>query len=116
MQTVIYHNPRCSKSRTTLALLRERGVEVRVVEYLKDTPSRAELKRVLNLLGRRPPDMVRFSEATARELGLSPDDVRTEDEWLELLVANPVLIERPIVVAGRRAAIGRPPEKVLEIL
>jgi len=111
----IYHNPRCSKSRATLQLLEARGLEPKIVEYLKTPPSAAELKRILKKLGRKPRELVRTCEPRYAELGLkhrAPDD----DALIALMVANPILIERPIVVAGDKAAIGRPPEKVLEIL
>lgn len=116
MKTVIYHNSRCSKSRETLKLLEARGIEPQVVEYLREPPDKAELARLLKLLGMKPARIVRFKEDTAKTLGLSPNDVRSDDEWIALLVANPVLIERPIVVHGRRAALGRPPEAVLALL
>lgn len=116
MSTVIYHNPRCSKSRATLALLTERGIEPEVITYLETPPSKAELKQVLSQLGVAPPDIIRFNEQVAKQAGLRPNDSRSEDEWLELMLANPILIERPIVVCGDQARIGRPPESVLEIL
>ncbi len=111
----IYHNPRCSKSRQTLALLQSRGIEPNVVDYLKDPPSAAELKAILKTLGMRPHDLVRRGEARYAELGLA-ECALSDDELIALMVANPVLIERPIVVSGKKAAIGRPPEKALEIL
>jgi arsenate reductase len=115
MTVTIYHNPRCSKSRETLALLVEKGVAPRVVEYLKTPPSAAELKSVLKALGLKPRDLMRKSEPCYAELGLKDRDL-DDDALIALMVANPILIERPIVVSGRRAAIGRPPEAVLEIL
>ncbi|HZP09327.1 arsenate reductase (glutaredoxin) [Methyloceanibacter sp.] len=111
----IYHNPRCSKSRQTLALLEARGVEPNVVDYLKDPPSAAELKAILKKLGMRPRDLIRRGEARYAELGLE-DRALSDDELISLMVANPILIERPIVISGKKAAIGRPPENVLEIL
>ena len=111
----IYHNPRCSKSRQTLALLEEKGVEPKIVEYLKTPPTTAELKRILKNLGLKPRDILRKGEAVYAELGLK-DGTQTDDELLTLMVENPILIERPIVVAGDHAAIGRPPEAVLKIL
>lgn len=116
MKARIYHNPRCSKSRATLQLLEERGVEVDVVEYLETPPTQDELREACRKLGKHPRDVVRFKEGVARELGLDPGDGRTEDEWLALLVAHPVLLERPIVVVGDEAALGRPPENVAELL
>jgi arsenate reductase (glutaredoxin) len=112
---VIYHNPRCSKSRQTLELLEARGIKPKIVEYLKQPPSAAELKAVLNKLGMKPRDLLRQGEARYAELGLRDRDL-PDDVLIALMVANPILIERPIVVSGSEAAIGRPPEKVLEIL
>lgn len=113
--TTIYHNPRCSKSRQTLALLREHGVEPTVVEYLKTPPSREELDRLLNLLDMAPRDLMRRKEAEYKDLGLA-DEALTRDQLLRAMHEHPRLIERPIVVHGERAALGRPPEQVLEIL
>ena len=115
MRTTIYHNPRCSKSRQTLALLEERGIGPRVVDYLKTPPSAAELKTILNKLRLRPRDLMRKGEPLYAELGLKDRDL-DDDALIALMVANPILIERPIVVSGGKAAIGRPPESVLEIL
>jgi arsenate reductase len=112
----LYHNPRCSKSRETLALLRERGVQVEVVEYLKSPPDAAALDRICRALGAEPTALVRTKEKRFDELGLSLADARGRDEWLALLAENPILLERPILVAGRKAAIGRPPENVLPLL
>jgi len=115
MTVTIYHNPRCSKSRQTLALLEEKGVAHEVIDYRKTPPSVAELKKVLKKLGLKAHDIVRKGEARYAELGLKARDV-SEDELLTLMVENPILIERPIVVAGEKAALGRPPEQVLKIL
>ena len=115
MRTTIYHNPRCSKSRQTLALLEERGIGPRVVDYLKTPPSAAELKTILKKLGLRPRDLMRKGEPLYAELGLKDRDL-DDDALIALMVANPILIERPIVVSGGKAAVGRPPESVLEIL
>ncbi len=115
-QTVkIYHNPRCSKSRQTLALLEEQGIEPEIVEYLKDTPSADELKDVLMKLGLSARDLMRTGEAVYKGLGLKDPDL-SEEALITAMIENPILIERPIVVSGKHAAIGRPPEKVLEIL
>jgi arsenate reductase len=110
----IYHNPRCSKSRAALALLEQQGVSAEVVEYLKTPPSRAELQALLRRLGLKPERIVRRGEAVFKEkyAGRSLSD----EEWLDALVENPILIERPIVVIGDRAILGRPPEKVLDLL
>ena len=110
-----YHNPRCSKSRQTLELLRERGVEPIVVEYLKTPPDRAELEAILDLLGLEPRDLIRSGEAEYRQAGLG-DPSLSRDALIDAMLKYPKLIQRPIVVANGRAAIGRPPERVLEIL
>jgi arsenate reductase len=115
MTVTIYHNPRCSKSRRTLALLEESGIAPRIVEYLENPPSTAELKAILKALGLKPRDLMRKSEPLYAELGLRDDDF-DDDALIALMVANPILIERPIVVSGNKAAIGRPPEAVLAIL
>lgn len=113
MSVTIYHNPACSKSRQTLQLLKDRGVDVRVVEYLKTTPSRETLVDILEMLGKPVSALVRKKERLFADLGLGGAD---DEALLEAMVANPLLIERPIVVNGRRARLGRPPEDVLEIL
>lgn len=115
MEVIIYHNPRCSKSRATLALLREKGIEPRIVEYLKTPPSREELEAILARLGMQPRDLMRKKEKIYKELGLDDPDL-SRDQLIDAMLENPILIERPIVVFGDKAAIGRPPEKVLEIL
>jgi arsenate reductase len=115
LPTTIYHNPRCSKSRQTLALLEERGINPRIVDYLKTPPSAAELKTILKKLGLRPRDLMRKGEPLYAELGLKDRDL-DDDALIALMVANPILIERPIVLSGGKAAIGRPPESVLAIL
>ena len=113
MAVTIYHNPRCTKSRQTLALLEKKGVKPNVVEYLETPPSPAELKRILKMLGMTPRQLLRKKEA--KEAGL--DDARLSDDALiEKMAANPIVIERPIVVKGSKAALGRPPENVLDIL
>ncbi len=117
METTIYHNPRCSKSRATLELITNEGVEPSIVTYLETPPSKEELADILQLLGVDAPEIIRFGESVAKELGLSPKDERTQSEWLELMVKNPILMQRPIVVVGgSKAIIGRPPENVLSII
>jgi arsenate reductase (glutaredoxin) len=111
----IYHNPRCSKSRQALELLRQRGIEPEIVDYLKTPPDKAELKRILKLLGLEPRALMRKGEAVYKAKRLDNSKL-TDDQLIAAMVADPVLIERPIVLAGRKAALGRPPEKVLEIL
>jgi len=115
MTITIYHNPRCSKSRQTLQLLTERGVAPRVVNYLDTPPDRAELERILNLLGIEPRELMRRKEDEYAALGLD-DPALSRAALIDAMVRHPRLIERPIVIAGKRAVIGRPPEKVLEIL
>jgi len=115
LDVTIYHNPRCSKSRATLELLRERGIEPRIVDYLTRPPTVAELDRIARLAGLEPRDLLRRGEAAYRELGLA-DPGLTRAELLDAMHRHPALIERPIVVAGERAALGRPPENVLGIL
>jgi arsenate reductase len=111
----IYHNPRCSKSRATLELLDARGIRPEVVRYLETPPDAATLERLLNLLGLQPRQLMRTREAEYRDHGLD-DPALTRRQLIDAMVRCPKLIERPIVVRGNRAALGRPPEKVLEIL
>ena len=113
MPVVIYHNPRCTKSRETLALLEKKGVKPKVVEYLNDPPSAAELTRIVKLLGVPARAIVRKKEAGEAGIDL---DALSEKELIAALVKNPIAIERPIVVSGAKAALGRPPENVLKIL
>lgn len=113
MTVTIYHNPRCSKSRETLSLLEARGAAPRIVEYLKTPPDKAELQRLLKLLGMMPRQLLRAKEA--KEAGLDRPDL-SDDALIAGMVAHPAVIERPIVVKGERAALGRPPEAVLKIL
>ena len=111
----IYHNPKCSKSRATLALLERRGIAPRVIEYLTTPPSAAELNRILELLDLEPRALMRKNEAEYRELGLDEASL-TRSQLIEAMVDNPRLIERPIVLANGKAAIGRPPENVEKII
>lgn len=110
----IYHNPRCSKSRNTLALLEENGISPRVVLYLETQPDVKEIKGLLAKLGIDAGQLVRRGEEAYKACGLGKDS--TEDEILNAMAAHPKLIERPIVVAGKRAVLGRPPENVLELI
>jgi arsenate reductase len=113
-QTVtIYHNPRCNTSRKTLALIRARGIEPRVVEYLKTPPSASELAAILRRLAKPARALLRKKEA--REAGIDPERL-SEDALVAAMVAHPIVIERPIVVAAGKAALGRPPDAVLAIL
>ena len=111
----IYHNPRCSKSRATLGLLHERGLEPNIVLYLEDPPDVGTLEELTGLLGCSIADIVRTGESRYAELGLK-DRTVTDSELMALVSRNPILLERPIVVSGNRAAVGRPPENVLEII
>lgn len=112
MTVTIYHNPRCSKSRETLALLTERGITPTVIEYLKTPPTAAELTAILALLGKGPQEIVRKKEAKEAGLDLNMADA----DLIAAMVAAPAVIERPIVVANGQARLGRPPESVLEIV
>lgn len=113
-ELVYFHNPRCSKSRAALALLRERGVEPHIIEYLTSPPSKSELAGLVRKLGIKPEALVRKGEdvfkSEFRGRALS------DDQWLSAMAEHPILIERPIAVKGERAVLGRPPEKVLELL
>lgn len=111
----IYHNPRCSKSRQTLALLEARGIEPEIVLYLETTPDEKALKEVLQKLGIPARQLLRKGEDAYKENNLA-DDSLSEDQLIDAMVANPKLIERPIVINGDKAALGRPPEQVLDIL
>lgn len=113
MSVTIYHNPRCSKSRQTLALLEDNNVDVDIVEYLTAPPREAELKRILGLLGMSAKEIVRKKEA--KEAGIDVAAL-SEAALIKALVANPIAIERPIVVSGEKAVLGRPPENVLDII
>jgi arsenate reductase len=113
MSVTIYHNPRCGKSRETLALLEKKGVKPRIVEYLKTPPDKTTLKRLLKLLGKTPRELLRAKEA--KDAGLDKPGLG-DDEIIAGMLRHPIVIERPIVVNGDRAALGRPPEAVLKIL
>jgi arsenate reductase len=115
MKVKIYHNPRCSKSRETLQLLKDRGIEPEIIEYLKTPPSTQELEEILQKLKLAPRELMRKKEAAYLESGLD-DQALDRQTLINGMVEHPVLIERPIVVAGDKAAIGRPPEAVLSIL
>lgn len=110
----IYHNRRCSKSRAACQLLSQSGVPVEIIDYLETPPKRDELRRLLRQLDMPAAGLVRRGEAVFRQFYAGR--TLSEDEWLDALVAHPILIERPIVVRGDRAVVGRPPEKVLELL
>ncbi len=114
-KVIIYHNPRCSKSRATLDLIRSRGIEHQVIDYLKTPPSQQELEHILECLAMEPRDLMRTHEPEYREAALDDQGLGRETLILAML-QRPRLIERPIVVVGDKAAIGRPPENVLGIL
>ena len=115
MSVKIYHNPRCGKSRDTLKLLESKGIQAEVVEYLKNPPTTAELQDILTRLGIKPRELMRTKEPEYKENGLE-DKSLTDAELIEAMLRIPKLIERPIVLANGKAAIGRPPEAVLEII
>jgi len=115
MKITIWHNPRCSTSRRTLDLLRERGIEPEIVDYQKTPPTAEEIQEVLKRLGKGPREILRKKEPAYAEQGLGEPGV-TDAQLVEAMARTPILIERPIVLAGKKAALGRPPEAVLEIL
>ena len=115
-QEKLYHNPRCSKCRATMQILQDRGVDSEVVEYLKEVPTTSELDVLCNMLGLEPQQIIRSKETRFKELGLSLNDPLSREQWLKIISENPILIERPIFVKGDKAVIGRPPERVLELL
>lgn len=114
-KVTIYHNPRCSKSRETLALLQEHGVEPEVIEYLRTPPDSETLRRLVRQLGIKAHDLLRTREAEYKAAGLDRPGV-TDEQAIAAMVEHPILIERPIVVVKDRAALGRPPEAVLKLL
>jgi len=112
----IYHNPRCSKSRSALSILNENGFDVTEVRYLETPPSISDLKELCQLMNKIPFEIVRTGESLFKELGLSKSDNKSDDEWFQVLAQNPKLIERPIVKIGDKVILGRPPENVLQIM
>ena len=115
MTVTIWHNPRCSKSRQTLDLLRSKGVEPKVREYLKEPPSKAEVEKLVDLVGGAPAELIRDGEAEFKSLKLDKAKLG-KAEVAKAIAAYPILLQRPIVTSGSRAAIGRPPEAVLALL
>ncbi|MEX1032375.1 MAG: arsenate reductase (glutaredoxin) [Cellvibrionaceae bacterium] len=113
--TTIYHNPRCSKSRQTLAILQDKGIEPEVVEYLETPPDAATLKQLLKKLGMGPRDLMRKGEDAFKDNKLHRPEL-SDDQLIDYMVRYPKLIERPIVVKGNRAVLGRPPENVLDLI
>ena len=112
---VLYHNPRCSKSRAALALLQDRDLDLEVLRYLETPPDEAALRKLLGQLGMTPLELMRRGEARYRELGLKAATVSDHDR-IRAMVENPILIERPIFITRGKAVVGRPPERVLELL
>ena len=110
----IYHNPRCSKSRETLQIIKDAGAEVEIIEYLKEIPTKEELKLILMQLNLKPIDIIRKGEAVYKEKFKNSNF--NDDEWLSIMMEYPKLIERPIVIKGNKAVLGRPPANVLELL
>ena len=116
MEAIIYYNPKCSKSREALQILKEKGFVPQVVHYLETPPSDKELSAIVKKLQFEPKELIRFKEKKAKELNLSPLDNRTAEEWFSVITSNPILLERPIVIVSGKVAMGRPPEKILKIL
>jgi len=116
LENKIYHNPRCSKSRSTLALLKENGIDVPVIAYLETPPTAQELATICEKLNIAPLALIRTKEALFAELGLHKTDVRSNAEWCDIMAQNPKLIERPIVIYNGKVALGRPPENILSLL
>ena len=110
----IYHSPKCTKSRATLALLQEHGIQPKVIEYLKTPPTAADLEAIIGKLGIAPEQLVRKGEEVCKANYAGRK--LTDADWIEAMVSHPILIERPIVVTGNRAVIGRPPENINQLL
>lgn len=115
MTVTIWHNPRCSKSRQTLELIKSKGVEPTIREYLKQPPSKAEIEKLIEMVGGEVKELIRDGEPEFKSLGKKKADL-TKADVTKAIAAHPVLLQRPIVVSGKRAAIGRPPEAVLPLL
>lgn len=113
---VLFHNPKCSKSRGAVAVLEERGVEAEIVRYLDTPPSRAQLETIVAGLDDPPAALVRSGDPRFKELGLAKGDYTTAAEVVDLLVAHPELMERPVLLVGSKAVIGRPPERITDLL
>ena len=115
-KATIYHNSQCSKSRATLQILKDHNIDVQEIYYLKTPPTEKELNKIVTMLNIEPIHLIRTGENIFKELGLKNTDQKTKAEWLKIMTTNPILIERPIVTINGKAVIGRPPEKVLEII
>lgn len=109
-----YHNPRCGKSREALKLLKEKGIEPEIIEYLKNIPTHAELEDVLQKLGMKAEDLLRKNENVFKEIYKGKE--LSDSKWIEAMIAEPKMIERPIFINGNKAVVGRPPEKVLDLI
>lgn len=116
MKVTLYHNEKCSKSNAVLALLLQQGVSVERINYLETPFSSEQLQSLLKLLDIEAKSLIRFGEPIATELGIGRDDVRASSEWIAFMIQHPILMERPIIVLDNQAIIGRPPEKVLDII
>ncbi|MCB1147029.1 MAG: arsenate reductase (glutaredoxin) [Leptospiraceae bacterium] len=114
-KVVIYYNPRCRKSREALQIIKDRGIEPEIRYYLEEPPTQAELSEILRQIGKKPRDTFRKSEPLYKDLGLKNKDL-SDDDLLDYLIQYPILIERPIVVKGQRAVLGRPPEDIKKII
>jgi len=110
----ILHNPRCAKSRAGLKFLQDKGIEPEIIKYLEDTPTAAEFKDILKKMGAKPTDVLRKNEAIFKEQFKGKEF--SDDEWVEIMVSNPKLIERPIVINGGKAVLGRPAEAIEKVL
>lgn len=115
IKAVIYHNPRCSKSRTSLAILEEKGFEIEEIHYLDTPPSKETLALLCQMMNVKPYEIIRKGETLFKQLGLNQNESKSDEEWLEFLISHPQLIERPIVKIGDKAIMGRPPENILQI-
>jgi len=115
-KNIFYHNPRCRKSRETLQIVEKKNVEFETIEYLKTPPDKTQLKIILEGLGKKPLEIMRTQEKVFKELNLSKKDLRSDEEWIDIMIANPILIERPIFIFNNKVALGRPPENILSIL
>jgi arsenate reductase len=115
-KNIYFHNPRCRKSREGLQLINEKNIKIEIIEYLKTSPIEQELSYILNGLAVKPIALIRTQEKVFKELNLSKNDQRTDEEWIRIMVDNPILIERPILIYNGKVALGRPPENLLNIL
>ena len=115
-KNLFYHNPRCRKSREGLNLVQTKTKDFEIVEYLKNPPTKEELRSLINGLNIHPLQLIRTQEKIFKELNLSKKDKRSDNEWIDIMVQNPILIERPILLYNGKVALGRPPENLLNIL